>query len=171
MEIIGRIAVKRSRAERAKKTWLTIGLISFVVTIICSVILGNYAFLALIVPFLYLFNLRNKMGKSVLYKDVAILIEKQNSETRIEISNCEYRDKVLYSVRFTLQNNSYVTISYCSLNEKLSISCRAKKVLFLGNAIIPVFDEQPYNIQFYVSWDDANSIANKLQRPLLNVKR
>ena len=66
MEIIGKIAFKRNKKERAKKTWLTIGLISFVLTMICEVILGNLAFLALIVPFLYLLNLRNKMGRSVV---------------------------------------------------------------------------------------------------------
>ena len=66
MEINGRIAVKRNKKERRKKAWLTIGLIAFLITMICEVILGNLAFLTLIVPFLYLLNLRNKMGKSIL---------------------------------------------------------------------------------------------------------
>lgn len=170
MEIIGRIAVKRNKKERRKKAWLTIGLIAFLITMICEVILGNLAFLALIVPLLYLLNLRNKMGKSVLYKDVAIFIENEELEQKIEISNCEYRDKVLYSVRFTLTNGSDIIISYSKQEELISIKCKANKVLFLGNAIVPSFEERFFNIQFYVSLDDANSIANKLHCPL-NVTR
>ena len=84
MEVIGKIAVKRHKKERAKKTWLTIGLIAFVITMVCEILLGNFAFLALIVPFLYLLNLRNKMGKKVLYKDVAIRVENNETEKKIE---------------------------------------------------------------------------------------
>lgn len=170
MEIIGRIAVKRNKNERAKKTWLTIGLVAFAITMVCEVILSNFAFLALIVPFLYLLNLRNKMGKSVLYKDVVIRVEEYDYEKKIEISNCEYRNKVLYSVRFTIANTEEAIISYSEQEELISVKCNAKKVLFLGNTIIPVFDEKFYDVQFYVSLDDANNIANKLQCPL-NVKR
>ena len=72
MEIVGKIAVKRNKKERAKKTWLTIGLVAFVLTMVLEALLGKFVFLALIIPFLYLLNLRNKMGKSILYKDVAV---------------------------------------------------------------------------------------------------
>lgn len=44
MEIIGKIAVKRNKKEIAKKTWLTIGLVAFALTMICEVLLGNFAF-------------------------------------------------------------------------------------------------------------------------------
>lgn len=88
MEVIGKIAVKRNKKERAKKTWLTIGLIAFVITMICEVLLGDFAFLVLIVPFLYLLNMINKMAKKVLYKDVSIRIENNDTERKIEISNC-----------------------------------------------------------------------------------
>lgn len=170
MEIIGKIAVKRNKKERAKKTWLTIGLVAFVLTMICEVLLGNFAFLALIVPFLYLLNLRNKMGKSILYKDVAIRIDGYDGENIVEISNCEYRDRVLYSARFSLQENSEICVSYFVSDERISIACIARKVLFLGNTIIPIFEHQPYDIQFYVSLDDAKKIAEKLQGTLI-VKR
>ena len=167
MEIIGKIAVKRNSKERAKKIWLTIGLVAVVLTIICEMLLGNFAFLALIVPFLYLVNLRNKMGKSVLYKAVAIYIDEYNGDKRIEVSNCEYRDKVIYSARFDLQSNSDIYISYFTSDEKITISCTAKKVLFFGDTIIPVFEHQPYDITFYVSSDDAKKIAEKLQCTLV----
>ena len=108
MEIIGKIAVKRNKKEIAKKTWLTIGLVAFALTMICEVLLGNFAFLALIVPCLYLLNLRNKMGKSILYKDVVIRIDRYDGENVVEILNCEYRDRVLYSARFSLQENSEI---------------------------------------------------------------
>lgn len=170
MEIIGKIAVKRNKKERAKKTWITIGLVTFVLTMICEVLLGNFAFLAQIVPFLYLLNLRNKMGKSILYKDIAIRIDGYDDENVVEISNCEYRDRVLYSARFSLQKNSEICVSYFVSDERISIACIARKVLFLGNTIIPIFEHQPYDIQFYVSLDDAKKIAEELHCHLV-VKR
>lgn len=163
MDIIGKIAVKRNKKERAKKTWLTIGLVAFVLTMICEVLLGNFAFLALIVPFLYLLNLRNKMGKSVLHKDVVIFIENEKSGQKIEISNCEYRDNILYSVRFSIMKNSDISVFYFSEKEKLKINCIAKKVLFLESAIIPVFEKQPCSIEIYVSIDDAKKVASELK--------
>lgn len=165
MEVIGKIAVKRNKKERAKKTWLTIGLIAFVITMICEVLLGNFAFLALIVPFLYLLNLRNKMGKKVLYKDVAIRVENNETEKKIEISNCEYRDKVLYSVRFTIISEE-TTITYAEQEERLSIRCIAKKVLFLGNTIVPTFENDHYDIELFVALGDANEISKELNCPL-----
>lgn len=165
MEVIGKIAVKRNKKERAQKTWLTIGLIVFVITMICEVLLGNFAFLALIVPFLYLLNLRNKMGKKVLYKDVAIRVENNETEKKIEISNCEYRDRVLYSARFTIFDNE-TTMTYEKQEEKISIKCNAKKVLFLGNTIVPVFESKHYDIQLYVTLEDANAISKELNCPL-----
>lgn len=51
-----------------------------------------------------------------------------------------------------------------------SIACIARKVLFLGNTIIPIFEHQPYDIQFYVSADDVKKIVEKLQCTLV-VKR
>ena len=163
MEIIGKIAFKRNKKERAKKTWLTIGLISFVLTMICEVILGNLAFLALIVPFLYLLNLRNKMGRSVLYKDVAIFIENEESGQKIEISNCEYLDNILYSVRFSIMKDSDVSVFYFIQKEKLKINCIAKKVLFLESTIVPIFEKQPCGIEIYVSIDDAKKVASELK--------
>lgn len=77
---------------------------------------------------------------------------------------------MLYSVRFTLTNGSDIIISYSKQEELISIKCKANKVLFLGNTIVPSFEERFFNIQFYVSLDDANSIANKLHCPL-NVTR
>lgn len=127
METIGKIAVKRRKKERDKKNWLTIGLIAFVITMICEVLLGNFVLLVLIVPFLYLLNMRNKMGKKVLYKDVSIRIENNDTERKKEISNCEYRDRVLCSARFLMLRNSPVSVSYFSEEEKLIISCSAKK--------------------------------------------
>ena len=97
---------------------------------ICEVILGNLAFLALIVPFLYLLNLRNKMGRSVLYKDVAIFIENEESGQKIEISNCEYLDNILYSVRFSIMKDSDISVFYFIQKEKLKINCIAKKCYF-----------------------------------------
>lgn len=169
MELIGRIAVKRNKKERAKKTWLTIGLIAFAITMICEVLLGNFAFLALIVPLLYLLNLRNKMGKKVLYKDVAIRVDKNETEKIIEVSNCEYRDKVLYSVRFTL-NNEETVFTYAEQEEKISINCIAKKVLFLGNTIIPIFENERYDIQLFVALEEAKAIAKEFNCSL-NITR
>lgn len=169
MEVIGKIVVKRNKKERVKKTWLTIGLIAFVITIICEVLLGNFAFLALIVPFLYLLNLRNKMGKKVLYKDVAIRVENNETEKKIEVSNCEYRDKVLYSVRFTIISEG-TTITYAEQEERLSIRCIAKKVLFLGNTIVPTFENDHYDIELFVTLEDANEISKELNCPL-NITR
>lgn len=169
MDVIGKIAVKRHKKERAKKTWLTIGLIAFVITMVCEIVLGNFAFLALIVPFLYLLNLRNKMGKKVLYKDVAIHVENNETEKKIEISNCEYRDKVLYSVRFTIISDE-ITISYAEQEERLSIRCNAQKVLFLGNTIVPTFENDHYDIELFVALEDANVISKELNCPL-NVMR
>ena len=161
MEVVGKIAVERNKKERAKKVWLTIGLIAFVVTMVCEVLLGNLAFLALIVPFLYLLNMRNRMGKKVLYKDVAIRVENSEADRKIEISNCEYRDKVLYSVRFIITDSETI-ISYEEQEEKISIKCNAKKVLFLGNTIIPIFENKHFDIQLYISLEDANAISNEL---------
>lgn len=165
MEVIGKIAVKRNKKERAKKIWLTIGLIAFVITMICEVLLGNFAFLALIVPFLYLLNLKNKMGKKVLYKDVAIRVENNDTEWKIEISNCEYRDSVLYSVRFTIFD-AETTITYVEQEEKISIKCNAKKVMFLGSTIVPIFENEHYDIQLYVTLEDAKEISKALNCPL-----
>lgn len=161
MEVIGKIAVKQNKKEKERKNWLTIGLIVFAITMICEMLLGNFAFLALIVPFLYLFNIRNKMGKKVLYKDVSIRVESNDIERKIEISNCEYRDRALYSVRFTILDTETV-ISYEEQSEKISIKCNAKKVLFLGNTIIPIFENKHYNIQLYVTLEDANIISKTL---------
>lgn len=169
MELIGKIAIKRNKKERAKKIWLTIGLIAFVITMICEVLLGNFAFLALIVPFIYLLNLRNKMGKKVLYKDVVIRVENNETEKKIEISNCEYRDKVLYSVRFTIINEE-TTITYVKQEERISIKCIAQKVLFLGNTIVPIFENDHYDIQLFVTLEDANAISKELNCPL-NITR
>lgn len=169
MEIIRGIAVKQTKKERTKITRFTIGLIAFVITMICEVLLGDFAFLALIVPFLYLFNLRNKMGKKVLYKDVAIRVENNETEKKIEISNCEYRDKVLYSVRFTIISEE-TTITYAEQEEKLSIRCFAKKALFLGNTIVPIFENDHYDIELFVALDDANEISKELNCPL-NIMR
>ena len=163
MEIIGKIAVKINKRERAKRTWLTIGLIAFALTMICEVLLGNFAFLALIVPFLYLFNLRNKMGKSVLYKDVSISVKINGWEKNIEISNCEYRDKILYSARFSIMKDSEISVFYFIQKKKLKINCLAKKVLFLGSTIIPVFEKQLCGIEIYVSLDDAKKVASELK--------
>lgn len=165
MEVIGKIAVQRNKKERAKKTWLTIGLIAFVITMICEILLGNYAFLALIAPFLYLLNLRNKMGKKVLYKAVAIQVDKNETGNKIEISNCEYRDKVLYSVRFTF-NNEEPVLTYVEQKERISIKCIAKKVLYLGDIIIPIFENKRYDIQFFVALEDAKAIAKEFNCPL-----
>lgn len=169
MEVIGKIAVKRNKKESAKKTWLTIGLIAFVIIMISEVLLGNFAFLALIVPFLYLLNLRNKMGKKALYKDVAIRVDKNETEKKIEVSNCEYRDEVLYSVRYTL-NNQEPIFTYAEQEEKISIKCTAKKVLFLGNTIIPAFKNERYDIQLFVVLEDAKAIAKEFNCPL-NITR
>lgn len=165
MEIIGKIAFKRNKKEKAKKTWLTIGLVAFVLTMICEVLLGNFTFLALIVPFLYLLNLRNKMGKKVLYKDVEIRVENNDTEKNIEISNCEYRDKVLYSVRFTISNKETI-ITYEEQEERISIKCIAQKVLFFENTIVPIFENEHCDIQLFVTFDDANAISKELNCPL-----
>ena len=165
MEVVGKIAVKRTKKEKAKKTWLTIGLIAFVIVMICEVLLGNYAFLALIVPFLYLLNLRNKMGAAVSYKDVVIRVENNNIEKKIEISNCEYRDKVLYSVRFTI-SDAETTATYAQQEEMLTIKCSAKKALFLDNTIVPVFEKEYYQIPLFVTLEAAGAIAKKLNCPL-----
>lgn len=169
MEVIGKIAVKRNKKERAKKAWLTIGLIVFVIIMICEVLLGDFAFLTLIVPFLYLLNLRNKMGTKVLYKDVAIRVENNDTEKKIEISNCEYRNKVLYSVRFTI-NNEETIITYVEQEERIIIKCIAQKVLFLENKIVPISADNHHDIQLFVTLDDANAISKELNCPI-NIMR
>ena len=166
MKIIGKIAVKRNKKDRAKKIWLTIGLIAFVIVMICEIILRNYAFLALFIPFLYLLNLRNNMGENVLYKDVVINIDDDEKEYKVEISNSEYMDKVLYSVRFMISKISNISTIYTSTDGKFSVSCVAKKALFLEDTIIPVFNEQFYDIQFYVALEDAKKISAILHCPL-----
>lgn len=170
MEIIGKIAVKRNKRDRARKTWLTIGLFVFIITIVFEMILGNFAFLVLIVPFLYLLNLRSKMGKKVLYKDVAIAVKSSNNEKIIEVSNCEYRDKILYSVRFTILDGSEIYVSYAVKEEKIQIRCTAKKVLFHGNTILPVFENQTYSIDLYISLEDAKRLSDEL-KSTLNIER
>ena len=169
METIGRIAVKRNKKERRRRAWLTIGLIAFVITMICEIALGNFAFSALIVPFLYLLSLRCKMGKSVLYKDVSIIVNGDESNKKIEISNCEYYNKKLYSVRFIIPKDNNVSATYFKYKELLLIKCNATKVLFFDNTIIPAFKFKDVIIQLYVRPDDAVNIANILQC-LLNIK-
>lgn len=164
MVIVGKIAIKRNKKERTKKNWITIGLIAFIITMICEVILGNFTFLVLIVPFLYLLNMRNKMGKKVLYKDVYIRIENNDTNRKIEISNCEYQDRVLCSARFLMLRNSPVSLSYFSKEDKLVISCSAKKVLFVDDSIFSIFNDNQYVIIVYVSVDDAQKIADELER-------
>lgn len=155
MEIIGKIAVERNRQDRAKKTWLTIGLVVFIIAMVFEMILGNFEVLALLVPFLFLLNLRNKMEKKVLYKDVVIAVKSSNNEKIIEVSNCEYRDEFLYSVRFTILYSSEIYVSYSVKEEKIQIRCTAKKVLFHENTVLPVFENQTYSIRLYVSLEDA----------------
>ena len=167
MEIIGRIAVKRNKKESGKKTWLTIGLVAFALTMICEVLLGNFAFLALIVPFLYLLNLRNKMGKKVLYKDVAIRVEDNGIEKIIEVSNCEYRNNILCSARFLIRKDAPISLSYFKEEEKIIISCSAKKVLFVGESIMPIFDNRPYDVLFYITLADAQKIADLFNETLV----
>lgn len=70
------------------------------------------------------------MGKSILYKDVVIRIDRYDGENVVEILNCEYRDRVLYSARFSLQENSEICVSYFVSDERISIACIARKVLF-----------------------------------------
>ena len=65
MEIIGKIQVKGNIKEKTRSIILTIGIISFVITIICEMILGNYGFIALIIPFLYLIRIKNMKASSV----------------------------------------------------------------------------------------------------------
>ena len=167
MEIIGRIAVNRNKKENRKKTWLTIGLVAFALTMICEVLLGNFAFLALIVPFLYLLNLRNKMGKNALYKDVAIRVEDNDIEKIIEISNCEYRNNILCSARFLIRRDAPINLSYFTEEEKIIISCTAKKILFVGESIMPIFDERPYDVLFHITLADARKIADLFNETLV----
>lgn len=162
MEILGKIVVKRNKRDRAKKMWLTIGLVAFIVTVVIELLLGNLAFLALIIPFLYLLNLRNNMDKTFLYKDVIITTHNNGKEHIIEISNCEYRNNILYSVRFIICNNAEIIARYNILEEEIKIFCTAKKVLFLENKIIPDFENQTYIIALHITLEEAKLLANEL---------
>ena len=163
MDITGKIAVQRNKKERSRQVWLTVGIIALIITIICEILLGIYATLALIIPLIYLLNLRNRMGNKTLFKDVAISFKSGIDEKQLEVSNCEYRDKILYSVRFTIKNDNDVNITYHMADERVTIYCLAKKDLFLGNTVIPSLEEQQCNIELYVKNIDAQKIANEFQ--------
>ncbi len=167
MEIIGKIQVKGNIKEKTRSIILTIGIISFVITIICEMILGNYGFIALIIPFLYLIRIKN-MNASTVHniKDVIILIKCVKDEKRIEISNCEYKDKNLCSVRFIIRPNSNVDIRYFAIDEKISIRCDAQKILILEDKVTHLLKDKYYNVEFYVQFEDAKSIARKLDSPI-----
>ena len=75
----------------------------------------------------------------------------------------------MYSVRFTIISDE-ITISYTEQEERLYIQCIAKKVLFLGNTIVPTFENDHYNIELFVASEDANVISKELNCPL-NVMR
>lgn len=59
--------------------------------------------------------------------------------------------------------NSPVSVSYFSEEEKLIIGCSAKKVLFVGDSVFSVFEDNKYIIIVYVSVDDAQKIADEFE--------
>lgn len=166
MELLGKIAVKRNSKDRIKKLFLTIGLIAIIIAIIISLILEVYPTLVMIIPFLYLLNLRNKMGGKLLYKDVIIAITATNKNRIIEVSNYEYFNGQVYSARFTVVPLSQIDIFFDEKDCRINILCNAKKVLFIDNTVVPSFENQSVNIEFYAEKDVAIRSASLLETTL-----
>ena len=166
MEFIGRIAVQKSKKERTKKTLLTIGLAVLAISIVIELMLGSFTSLSLIIPLIYLLNLRNKMGKKILFKDVIISAVADAEKFQLEVSNCEYQNNTLYSARFIIPNDNNISITYDTEDEKTIINCMAKKDLLFGNTIIPSIAEQRYNIELFLKRCDVEKITSEFLIPL-----
>lgn len=161
IELIGQIPIKRSIGFRMKKTSLTIGLVTLVVAIILECIINNYYMIALLIPGLYLFNLRMKMGGSSIYKDVKISIQVEDLVISIIQENIiSHKDKT-YSVKYMFNKNMLKELSYSS-NSLLSFIFNGKYELILNDNIVETKQLEKYNLSFYTSEEDASKIIKLL---------
>lgn len=157
IELIGQIPIKKSIGFRIKKTSLTIGLVTLVVSIILEFIINNYYMIALLIPGLYLLNLRTKMGGSSIYKDVKIIIQVEDLVISILQENIiSHKDKI-YSVKYMFNKNMLKELSYSS-NALLSFIFNGKYELILNDNIVETKQLEKYNLSFYTSEEDANKI-------------
>lgn len=157
IELIGQIPIKRSIGFRIKKSSLTIGLVTLVVAIILEFIINNYYMITLLIPGLYLFNLRIKMGKSSIYKDVKISIQVEDLVISIIQENIiSHKDKI-YSVKYMFNKNMLKELSYSS-NARLSFIFNGQYELILNDNIVETKQLEKYNLSFYASEEDANKI-------------
>lgn len=156
MEITGRIRVKAGRSAQSQRRWLNVGLGSIVIAVLMGLVLDNYAILAMIVPFLFLLNIRLKASKKYIIKDTVIRVAGKGT---LEISNCEYVRDQLCSVRYLLAPDR-TAAGY--RDGQLTIRCIADKVVFHDSRIIPKYQNRRTVIQLYVSEADAASICGYL---------
>ncbi len=157
IKLIGQIPVKRSIGFRIKKASLTIGLVTLVVAIILDCIINNYYMITLLIPGLYLFNIRVKMGKSVLYKDVEIIVTIEELEiTIIQENIISHKDKTYY-VKYVFNKNMLQKLSYTE-DALLSFRFNGQYTLMENNRIVETKQLEKYDLSFYVSQEDANRV-------------
>lgn len=157
-----KIAVRRSHSFRTKKAWLTIGLIVFVLTMVCEFFLGNYAFLSLIVPFLYLLKQRKAMGNNTFFKDASISIVGTAIGSEIEIFNSEYVGNDLFSTKYSDIQNDSIRVQYQANEKKMMIRCVARKSLYQGDTVKSEPACKQHSIEFYTTQKTAGLIADEL---------
>lgn len=157
IKVIGQIPVKRSIGFRIKKASLTIGLATLIVTIILDCIIKNYYIITLLIPGLYLFNIRVKMGKSVLYKDVEISVAIEELEVTIMQENIiSHKDKT-YSIKYVFNKNMLQELYYAS-DALLSFKFNGQYALIENDKVVETKQLEKYKLSFYVSQEDANKI-------------
>lgn len=163
IKVIGQIPVRRSIGFRIKKACLTIGLVTLVVAIILDFIINNYNIIILLIPGLYLFNIRVKMGKSIIYKDVEISIEIEELEVRIIQENIiSHKDKT-YSVKYVFNKNMLQELSYLD-DALLSFKFNGEYALIENDKVVKTKQLEKYKLSFYVSQEDANKVKKLITK-------
>ena len=165
-EFVSRIPIKRNRKYSVKRALLTLGLILFFIALVIEIFLKNYAFLAIIVPMLYLMSLRLKMRGNVSYKEVCVHINSNINHIEITVFNCTYVNGELINKKYVIREDTPAILTFMSAQSKLSLQFEGEEMTVSHDNAVLGKTQFNSELVFYSNSNTAMDVSNALKLSL-----
>ena len=125
-EFLSRLSIKTGKKNRAKKTWLTIGIVCCVLLALIELLRGDFKGMTVLVPMLFMISLRVSLGAGTVCIDVPVIFQYENDLVRIHFSGIvKLPGSAFGSKQYLFPPDKIKEIVFDSKSQLISISANA----------------------------------------------